>query len=42
MNITAMDGSNRKMPVWDNILEWAIFALEYGHGSLFLHFIYQS
>ena len=30
MNITAMDSNDRKTLVWDNIPEWAIFALEYG------------
>ncbi|MDM8154464.1 hypothetical protein QUW14_09095 [Bacteroides gallinaceum] len=32
-----MDGSNRKALVWNNIPEWAIFALEYGiEEELFL------
>lgn len=32
-----MDSNNRKTSVWDNIPEWAIFALEYGiEEELFL------
>lgn len=33
-----MDSRNRKTPVWDNIPEWAIYALEYGiEEELFLN-----
>lgn len=37
MNITAMNSNKRKTLIWDNIPEWAIFALEYGiEEELFL------